>query len=165
MTVSQLESEEFTRVEVNQHLYRLAKALRDKDGNNIIEGEGGGIHTILTSAQDYGLRQPTFIDTGVKMTVILWRLADTNAKNPTPGSTTRPSLTLNLSNLGKNAPQIYLAARELGKEFRLKDVRDITGLSDAQVRYALGKLQDAGLVLMHGSQGHHNTTYSLLNPE
>lgn len=163
LTVSGLESEDFTRVEVNQHLYRLAKALRDGDGNNIIEGESGGVHTILTATQDYGLRCPTFIDTGVKMTVILWRLAGTDTKVATAGVTTQPSQIPDLSHLGKNAPQIYLAAQELGERFTLKDIRNPTGLSAAQVRYGLGKLREAGLVVMHGAQGHRDTTYPLMS--
>ena len=73
LTVSQLLSEELTRVQVNQHLYRIATYMTDADGNNIIEGEGGGIQTMLREMKRYGLDAPTIIDTGVKVTVVFPR--------------------------------------------------------------------------------------------
>lgn len=173
LTVRQLESEEFTRVEVNQHLYRVARSLRDEYGNQITEGEGGGLHTVFHECEKAGIRKPLIIDTGVKLTVVFFRgQRDDPAPTTSPTehaltqafgshgkSTIKPNI--DIAELGKNAPIVFHAAIDLQSEFTVADVANLSNLSESQVRYALRSLVGNGLLTRTGGQGRSNTTYSL----
>ncbi|WP_070759775.1 ATP-binding protein [Corynebacterium sp. HMSC22B11] len=93
LSVSQLKSDELWRQEVNQRLYRLARSLRDAAGHRIIEGEGGGVQTILKSLREQGLKPPTFVDTGVKFTAFFWRDTEPQLRPDMGGETAAPETT------------------------------------------------------------------------
>ncbi|KAB1946291.1 MAG: RNA-binding domain-containing protein [Brevibacterium sp.] len=73
LTLSQITSSSPAQVAVNQRLYRIAKDLRTSDGENIIEGEGGGVKEILRSTMESDLRRPRLSDNGVQFVAKLWR--------------------------------------------------------------------------------------------
>ncbi|MEY8209781.1 ATP-binding protein [Corynebacterium sp. MNWGS58] len=138
LTVAQLYSADFRRIEVNQHLYRLAKLLTDTDGNRIIEGEGGGVNAMFELCESAGLPQPKIINTGVKVTVIFFfpKQSHTSGDAPieAPAPKTVPHNGAELENnaslgngiqvsddqylrsLGKNVPKIVAAAQRLAAE-------------------------------------------------
>lgn len=73
VTLSEIESPSPRRAAVNQRLYQLATHLRLPDGSRVIEGEGGGVVTMLRQAVDADLRRPTLTDNGVRFTAMFWR--------------------------------------------------------------------------------------------
>lgn len=73
VTLSEIESPVPRRAAVNQRLYQLSTHLRLPDGSRVIEGEGGGVLTMLRRAQDADLRRPTLTDNGVRFTATFWR--------------------------------------------------------------------------------------------
>lgn len=176
LTVKQLESEEFTRVEVNQHLYRLARALRDSDGNRVIEGEGGGLRTVFNEFERVGLQTPRLIDTGVKFTALLWRVPEIVATKTSDvthdKSDSLPQVThggeqdrnKHAGKLGKNTGAVYEALSSAENAVTIDQLTGQTELSLAQVRYALKPLIEERLVLMNGGQGKKLTTYEVSRP-
>ncbi|MDK8718796.1 ATP-binding protein [Corynebacterium pseudodiphtheriticum] len=138
LTVAQLYSADFRRIEVNQHLYRLAKLLTDTDGNRIIEGEGGGVNAMFELCESAGLPQPKIINTGVKVTVIFFFPKQSHASGEVPMEAPAPKTVPHngaelednaslaslgngiqvsddhyLRSLGKNVPRILSAAHSL----------------------------------------------------
>ncbi|KAB3519191.1 hypothetical protein GC425_09335 [Corynebacterium sp. zg254] len=183
LSTSQLESREFTRVEVNQRLYRIAKELVDDRGRRIIEGEGGGVRAMFAAMEDAGLPRPKITDTGVKVTVEFFRVdvprrrattpsnpastwteptgtTSRQAQDPRPRSDQAQSGQLHYG-MAKNSPAILAAARTLPREFTLRELAHQAGLKENQVRYALKPLLAAGAIIRHGGQGHRTTTYEL----
>lgn len=73
VTLSEIESPAPRRAAVNQRLYQLATHLRLPDGSRVIEGEGGGVVTMLRQAVDADLKRPTLTDNGVRFTATFWR--------------------------------------------------------------------------------------------
>lgn len=63
-----------------------------------------------------------------------------------------------LAALGKNVPAVYQAIPPAGA-VTLKELQASTGLSPAQLRYALEPLLDHAHVVMLGGQGQRSTTY------
>ena len=63
-----------------------------------------------------------------------------------------------LAALGKNVPTVYQAIPPAGA-VTLKELQATTGLSPAQLRYALEPLLDHAHVVMLGGQGQRTTTY------
>lgn len=63
-----------------------------------------------------------------------------------------------LAALGKNVPAVYQAIPPAGAA-TLKELQASTGLSPAQLRYALEPLLDHSHVIMLGGQGQRTTTY------
>ncbi|QFQ01536.1 Divergent AAA domain protein [Corynebacterium urogenitale] len=171
LSIRQLESEEFTRVEVNQHLYRLAQSLRDPQGNRIIEGEGGGIQTMIRECRAAGLKPPLFEDTGVKFTCKLWRVSEVPLPASVPQGTVPNRGVRNvqgrtnedlLKKLGRNVPSIYAAACDFQAAFTLQELRENTDMSESQVRYGLKPLLDNGFIRRSGGQGRRNTSYTVI---
>lgn len=159
LSTDQLVSAELSRVEVNPHLYRVARAVRDAEGNRIIEGEGGGIQQVLKVCEKAGLRAPTFIDTGVKFTAILWRGKVAQSVESEPkGKGARPSEAI-LKKLGRNVPVVYEALAGRG-ELGINDIAQRAGLSISQTRYALRPLVNEEFVIVQGGQGISGTVYS-----
>lgn len=240
---------------VNPLLYDLCKLVRMVDGSRVIEGEGGGIREALQALQAAGLRAPTFVDSGVQFTVLMWRhtlltdgdldwlgqvapgaplsseqrailaamrhgqtwtnssvraefgpvdsvearrmlqqlvdldlaratgsrgnttyalakrlgpakagglpkvqeLRDLGSQTASVGSGVRTSF----SGLTKHADVV---GRELGQARTVKELMELTGLSESQVRYALRRLINAGVAAMLGSQGLQDTRYGLTDP-
>lgn len=64
-----------------------------------------------------------------------------------------------LQTLGKNVPAVYEAFGGEGQA-TIRDLQERTGLSQAQVRYALEPLLAAKYVVMHGGQGRKSTVYT-----
>lgn len=73
LTLSQITSNSPAQAAVNQRLYGIAKYLRTRDGENVIEGEGGGVKEILRATLESDLHRPQLVDTGVQFTANLWR--------------------------------------------------------------------------------------------
>lgn len=80
LSIDQLTSKELAKSAVNQHLYGLARYLETRDGQRLIEGEGGGIREALVAMQEAELRPPEFIDTGTQFKVLLRRGSRFNAE-------------------------------------------------------------------------------------
>lgn len=185
VTVSQLYSEELTRVEVNQHLYRIARTLTDAEGNKLIEGEGGGVQTMIHEMLRAGLPKPVIVDTGVKVTVIFHRIPpEHRVKPPAPGATnshesptprvppaqmpsegTHSAVTparaqpISAAHVTKNGELVMDAIAAHGGSATLRQIMNAAGLTAQQVRYALNALHDAHLVRRSGGQGIRNTVY------
>ncbi|QTH60292.1 putative DNA binding domain-containing protein [Corynebacterium hindlerae] len=157
LSLDQLLSEELTRAEVNQRLYRIAKLITDPDGNSIIEGEGGGIQEILRQCERHAIAPPTFVDTGVKFTTIFWR----NQPEQRKQKITASHDPVEILSLGKNAPLIYLVAQTKPDGFSLHDLEEELSLTEAQIRYALAPLLKKGIIHRDGGQGKKNTSYRL----
>lgn len=73
VTLPEIESPSPRRAAVNQRLYQLATHLHLPDGSRVIEGEGGGVVTMLRRAVDADLKRPTLTDNGVRFTATFWR--------------------------------------------------------------------------------------------
>lgn len=58
---------------VNEFLYDICKLTRTPSGSRVIEGEGGGIREVQRELRAANMRPPTFIDAGVRFTVLLPR--------------------------------------------------------------------------------------------
>ncbi|MEJ5997514.1 ATP-binding protein [Corynebacterium sp. H130] len=157
LSIDQLLSEELTRAEVNQRLYRIAKLVTDSDGNSIIEGEGGGIQEILRQCESHGVPAPTFVDSGVKFTTIFWRKRHAHER-PSVSAHRDP---MDIVRLGKNAPLIYEVARNKRQGFSFHDLEEELSLTESQIRYALAPLLKEGIIHREGGQGKRNTMYRL----
>lgn len=168
LSTEQLLSEEHAQAAVNQRLYQLMKHSETADGARVIEGEGGGIREVRQALAQAGAPPAVFTDTGVKFRVTLW-FADPPAaeanlpKNPHPTAqhTTAesPAATASqLKKISKNAPALAEALAH-GQNLTRTELARQSGLSSAQVRYALEQLVEAGLVNMDGEQGKKGTTY------
>lgn len=177
LSIGQLESAEHAQLAVNQHLYQIAKYVRSADGHRVIEGEGGGIREVLELARKYGLPKPQFINTGVKFKVIVFFAPEPSTSAPTGGtagirkeSRAKPAQPQRhkrrikqeqgrFYNLGKNVPAVA-AALSAGSR-SLPELAELTGLSQRQVRYALGALTRAGYARRDSRAGLRNTVYHL----
>lgn len=139
---------------VNPLLYDLCTLVRMVDGSRVIEGEGGGIREALQALLAAGLRPPTFVDSGVQFTVLVWRhtlLSDSD-----------------LDWLGKVAPgaglsseqRAILAGMRHGQTWTNSSVRAEFGPVDSvEARRMLQQLVDLDLARASGVRG--NTTYAL----
>ncbi|MDP9800834.1 ATP-dependent DNA helicase RecG [Arcanobacterium wilhelmae] len=165
LTVTQLLSEELTRVEVNQHLYRIAKHITDSSGNRIIEGEGGGVQAMMREMDKWGIPRPTIVDTGVKVTVIFPRGA--SGKNQGglarvgSGKSSPEGHEESLRSLTRNAPVIMMTLGKIGRPAQISEIAQGASLTVAQTRYAIGQLIAEGFVIRDGGQGDRTTTYHL----
>ncbi|MDD7384687.1 MAG: ATP-binding protein [Actinomycetaceae bacterium] len=63
-----------------------------------------------------------------------------------------------LASLGKNVPIVYRVLAD-GGHYEIKDLQKATGLTVAQIRYALNSMLKNGLAVMEGGQGMRKTTY------
>lgn len=157
---------------VNPVLYDICKYVRLPDASRVIEGEGGGIHEAIEALRQAGLRPPRFVDTGIQFSVIIFRrpLDDASsspvspatptdaprverppaAQAPRPAEPTRPSASL------RHGDAILSVLHEARS---IKQLIELTGLTDGQVRYAMKQLIEAGEVIMVGAVGVRGTTY------
>lgn len=60
---------------VNEYLYDLCKYVRTSDNTRVIEGEGGGIRAVREALNRASMRQPKFVDAGVRFTALVPRHA------------------------------------------------------------------------------------------
>lgn len=162
--LEQLESEEHAQAAVNQRLYQITKKLTTSDGSSIIEGEGGGIREVFRASQERGLARPQLIDTGVQFKALLWRpfregtlggVTD-RVTSQEPGMGSRPT-----SSAPTRHEPLVLGALESGAQLSLRDLANTTGLNAGQLRYALARPLEEGVVIMDGGQGSRTTTYRL----
>lgn len=139
---------------VNPLLYDLCKHVRMFDGSRVVEGEGGGIREAMQALHSAGLRAPTFIDSGVQFTVLVWRhtlLSDGD-----------------LAWLGEIAPSVHLSSEQRailasmrnGRSWTNGQVRsEFAPIDSVEARRMLQQLVDLGLAQATGSRG--STTYIL----
>jgi ATP-dependent DNA helicase RecG len=137
---------------VNPVLYEICKLVRMSDGARVIEGEGGGLREAVDALRAAGLRAPSFVDTGLQFTVVVPRPDPLSggARQPSPGARPAPRV--------KNAAAVLDA---LATHHTVAGVAEATALTDRQVRYALTRLVDAGVVLEGGRQGGRSATYQV----
>lgn len=136
---------------VNEYLYEICRHISTATGARVIEGEGGGIREAERELRDWGLAPPIFVDKAVSFTVVLMRPDMTAGGGPGVGA---------VSGAGEPRERV-LAALQRGALDR-KEIINQTGLTRAQVRYALEKLVQGGHVVMLGGLGDRNTTYALV---
>jgi ATP-dependent DNA helicase RecG len=111
----------------NARLAELAQYVTTKDGSRVIERLGTGIPAIRSALAEAGMKPPVFLDQGIRFVAQLsrWR--------PQPTVTGHNQVVMDAL-LSAHQP---LSRRQLVEQ---------TGLTDRQVRYALTKLADQGLV-------------------
>lgn len=148
---------------VNPMLYEILKNVRTPDGARVIEGEGGGIREAIQVLEACGLPRPRFIDQGIELHVLMRLTPEPPRPAPMQQSLRSaepiPTTPAPTQVSTKHGPAI-LASLSDGPQ-TLNTIRSVTGLSEGQARYALGKLIAAGSVVMLGSQGDPDTTYCL----
>src|SRR5699024_10801086 len=141
LTLSQITSNSPAQAAVNQRLYGIAKYLRIGDGENVIEGEGGGVKEILRATVESDLHRPAADDTGVKCTANLWR---GSAFSPEDSAwLARSSRGHELTHLQK---QVLLKARD-GEHWDINTLRqEFSPLSSVEAEDQLSDLVRWGLV-------------------
>lgn len=139
---------------VNPVLYEICKFVRMSDGARVIEGEGGGLREAVEALTEAGLPAPTFVDTGLRFTVVV----------PRPGAVTRTArrITQDQGRAARHPSGVRHAGTvldALATHHTVADVTTITGLSERQIRYALARLVEAGVVRMDATSGSRAATY------
>ncbi|WP_461005210.1 RNA-binding domain-containing protein [Trueperella pyogenes] len=179
----QITSVSLAKNAVNPRLYEMAKHVRTRSGASVIEGEGGGVTEVLRQVEVAGLPRPTFADNGVRFTVVLYG----TPVSPKPSETLSVAVSAGegadvdagklsanrkyadrvrkqragkkAATTTKNAKPI-LDALAVGGPLSFQQIVEETDLTSGQVRYALAKLIEGGVVTQHGGWGNRNTTYS-----
>ncbi|MFC5370769.1 ATP-binding protein [Arcanobacterium bovis] len=185
VSTEQLKSATLTKNAVNPRLYDMAKHVTSASGNNVIEGEGAGVREVFKQVRDAGLPEPSFQDTGVQFTVILYASKSNFKRGSESGvealereetskltleSATLPSAervpeVVLLENFGrairKNAYALLAAFRNAPDGMSVSELVESSGLSVGQVRYVLNKLLAVGIVQRDGGWGVKTTKYSV----
>lgn len=139
---------------VNPVLYDVCKYVRLPDGSRVIEGEGGGIRESLEALRAAGMRAPTFIDSGVRFTAIIWRHTLLGVDDLTWLAGVVGSRSLS------SEQRAILASMRRGEVWSNARVRQEFPPTDSvEARRMLQQLVDAQLAQSHGSRG--STTYTL----
>ncbi len=139
---------------VNPLLYDLCKLVRMVDGTRVIEGEGGGIREALQALHAAGLRAPTFVDSGVQFTVLVWRHTLLSEGDLAWLSEVAPDTSLS------SEQRAILASMRHGQTWTNSHVRaEFAPIDSVEARRMLQQLVDLGLARATGSRG--NTTYDL----
>lgn len=158
---------------VNPTLYDVCRNLRTPDGFRVIEGEGAGILEVREVMARAGMPEPEFYDYGTRFTVVLRWLTEADgvalaarrggtdeATGEARGRVERRSRTdgrrVDVARISRHAPAVWEA---LGSPLSLAGIRERTGLTTAQVRWALARLEAGGYVSMRGGQGDRETVY------
>ncbi|MCL2424201.1 MAG: putative DNA binding domain-containing protein [Micrococcales bacterium] len=131
---------------VNEFLYDMGRLIRTPAGHRLIEGEGGGIRDVVATLRAADLPAPSFVDTGVAFTAIVYR----PSVGPPLGDT--PS-----GGVSQRTVAVRRALDDQGTS--IAEVMDRTGLTRRQVKTALDALVAAGVVTMIGGRGNRFTTY------
>lgn len=163
VSLEQITSTDHAQAAVNQRLYQIAKKLTLPDGASVIEGEGGGISEVLRATAERGLPTPQLIDTGVQFKALLWR---PDGETRPPSADSAPSaapLSPSLPRSSKPTRHEWDLVRALSAtdSLTIHELAASTNLSLSQVRYALRRPTDEGLIIMDGRQGVRSTTYRL----
>lgn len=139
---------------VNLSLYDICKLVRMPDGSRVIEGEGGGIREARLALRDAGLRQPTFIDTGVRFTALMSRHTLLDEDDLQWLGTLRSTSPLT------SEQRAILASMRRGEEWTNARVRTTFAPMDSmEARRLLQQLIDEGLATMVGNR--RSATYHL----
>lgn len=145
---------------VNEALYAICQNIRLSDGHRLIEGEGGGILAAQQALVDAGLRKAHIIDEGIQVRVIIYRPADNTQPTSTMGVSSTPQLAEIPENLSPTESQVYVALTR--GPATVADIAESTELSARQVRYALPKLIQRGLVEQKVCSGRRGSVYRTL---
>lgn len=149
---------------VNEALYAICQNIRLSDGlsdgHRLIEGEGGGILAAQQALVDAGLRKAHIIDEGIQVRVIIYRPADNTQPTSTMGVSSTPQLAEIPENLSPTESQVYVALTR--GPATVADIAESTELSARQVRYALPKLIQRGLVEQKVRSGRRGSVYRTL---
>ena len=140
---------------VNEFLYDICRSLKTSSGHRVIEGEGGGIREAIEALDDRGLPRPTFINTGVSFTAIIYRSE--------PGD--RQTRHLDQIQAPGDAPvtpaATIIQALATGPQ-PISSLMQQYDLSRRRVKYALDDLVKRGRVVVDGGRGNRFTTYRLV---
>ncbi|EFM46725.1 AAA family ATPase [Mobiluncus mulieris] len=142
---------------VNPTLYDICKKVYTQDKTRVIEGEGGGLIEANRAFAEAGLDSIRYRNTGTSFTAIAFRPDQVKAPQVRGESDMKQPVELQALPLGKN-PLLVIQALPGS----VASISNQTGLTPAQVRYALKKLMAQGLVKMKGGLGHRNSSYSLV---
>lgn len=145
---------------VNEALYAICQNIRLSDGHRLIEGEGGGILAAQQALVDAGLRKAHIIDEGIQVRVIIYRPADNTQPTNTMGVPSPPQRAEIPENLSPTESQVYVALTR--GPATVADIAESTELSTRQVRYALPKLIQRGLVEQKARSGRRGLVYRTL---
>jgi len=133
----------------NARIAEICQYVVADDGQNVLEKLGSGIPKILEELSLFKMSPPFFIDGGIYFTVIL-----ESAEYPTP-------IMFQESQKPAGNQGIILSSLERGALSK-SDIEAFTGLTPAQVRYALSKLISQGRVQKIGNRTSAATKYELL---
>ena len=142
---------------VNEALYAICQNIRLSDGHRLIEGEGGGILAAQQTLVDAGLRKARIIDDGIQVRVIIYRPADDTQPTSIMEVSSPPQRAEIPENLSPTESQVY-AALTRGPA-TVADIVKSTQLTARQVRYALPKLIQRGLVEQKARSGRRGSVY------
>ena len=149
---------------VNEALYAICQNIRlsdgISDGHRLIEGEGGGILAAQQALVDAGLRKAHIIDEGIQVRVIIYRPADNTQPTSIMEVSSPPQRAEIPENLSPTESQVYVALTR--GPATVADIAENTELSTRQVRYALPKLIQRGLVEQKARSGRRGLVYRTL---
>ena len=149
---------------VNEALYAICQNIRLSDGlsdgHRLIEGEGGGILAAQQALVDAGLRKAHIIDEGIQVRVIIYRPADNTQPTSIMEVSSPPQRAEIPENLSPTESQVYVALTR--GPATVADIAESTELSARQVRYALPKLIQRGLVEQKARSGRRGSVYRTL---
>jgi ATP-dependent DNA helicase RecG len=139
---------------VNESLYYICHFVHSSSQHRVIEGEGGGVREARDALREAGMAEPVFVDTGVSFTVIVFR---PGAARETAFS--RVATGAALPQAAPSANRQTLLALLAPGPVGIAALVSQSGLTRRQVKYALDRLVDAGLVVVDGGHGDRFTTY------
>lgn len=140
---------------VNEFLYDICKSVRGEGGVRVIEGEGGGIREVQRVLRAANMRQPTFIDAGVRFTVLVPRHTFLSPEDL--GWLSRRDPSGELSDVQRNV----LVAMRHGHEWTNSRVRhEFAPIDSRQATALLQDLVSKGLAEARGERG--QTSYGAL---
>lgn len=149
---------------VNEALYAICQNIRLSDGlsdgHRLVEGEGGGILAAQQALVDAGLRKAHIIDEGIQVRVIIYRPADNTQPTSIMEVSSPPQRAEIPENLSPTESQVYVALTR--GPATVADIAENTELSTRQVRYALPKLIQRGLVEQKARSGRRGLVYRTL---
>jgi len=149
---------------VNEALYAICQNIRLSDGlsdgHRLIEGEGGGILAAQQALGDAGWRKAHIIDEGIQVRVIIYRPADNTQPTSIMEVSSPPQRAEIPENLSPTESQVYGALTR--GPATVADIAENTELSTRQVRYALPKLIQRGLVEQKARSGRRGLVYRTL---
>lgn len=159
------------RYAVNPTVYALCRLLTLSDGSNLIEAEGGGIREAVASVHDAGLEPIRFYDSDARFTVVM-EPRDGRGPGSLPISTpettrvicrgtgTESSSSDPASDFDANMREVWNKLGDgvpgsAGAGPTVAQLAQLTGLTERQIRLALGRLEDKNVVISRGKHPKH----------